>query len=64
MIEQYEKEYQEAKLQYDEMVNLIKEGNCPMFLSKIVKDRYREAYQNLKDAKAADNQNKSRYGFW
>ena len=54
-IEQYEKEYQAAKADYDQFK--------PRYVPKFVKDRYWKALQNLNDAKSADNQNKSRYGF-
>lgn len=60
MIEQYEKEYQEAKVKYD----ALPLGNLSPVRANEVINRYWKAYHNLNGAKSADNQNKSRYGFW
>jgi len=62
MIEQYEKEYQEAKKEYD----LLKQGKLVVchFDARIIKDRYWKAYHNLNDAKTAKNFNDREHRFW
>ena len=60
MIEQYEKEYLEAKIHYD----ALPFSHLTTIQINKVKDRYWKAFHNLNGAKSADNFNKSGQGFW